>query len=226
MNNTQLNTIETAFLNNAKVKTQINTTKIDSLNAEINELSKASFEASKNEFETSLKLAKLMLKAKDFIKSAEGKEVLKATGLTWTIEDLYTKVFNRSYSWGKKLVQAENNRLKDSNVKKAYLKASTEAEKNPSIEGFNKFCKKVANNGGDSEGVTVDEGKEKSLMTFTSNESENKVHARIDSQGNFKSPCDIDEVIKALESALQKAKDTKLKAKMGAGVNITAVDLS
>ncbi len=110
MNN--LNEIETAFLNNAKVKTQINTAKIDGLNAEINELSKASFEASKNEFETSLKLAKLMLKAKDFIKSAEGKEVLKSTGLTWTIEDLYTKVFNRSYSWGKKLVQAENNRLK------------------------------------------------------------------------------------------------------------------
>ena len=49
MNN--LNNIEQAFLNNAKVKTQINTAKIDGLNAEIDELSKASFEASKNEIQ-------------------------------------------------------------------------------------------------------------------------------------------------------------------------------
>tara|TARA_Y100000592_G_scaffold30598_1_gene48773 strand:- start:528 stop:1196 length:669 start_codon:yes stop_codon:yes gene_type:complete len=218
------------ILNKVKSLGSLNVNKFNQLNTDIKGFDKSAFEVSKSKFEKQLQQAKIMKSAKAWIKSDEGKAKLNEIGFSdMTVKLLMTEVYGyESPKFPNRMIQVYTAIAKDGELKKKYVKACKDESLQTSIQGFLKWNKKVTANGGDADGVKAksESGREKSKATFTFDLDGKKVHARIDSQGNFKSPCETVDVKKALMEMLKAVETSEQNARISAGVNMTTADLS
>ena len=202
----------------------LNVNKFNTLNTAIAGIDKDAFESSKSKFNKQLDQAKIMKSAKEWIKGEEGKKKLGEIGYAeMNIKLLMTEVYGyESPKFPNRMIQVYTAIAKDAELKKDYIQTCKDESLQTSIQGFLKWNKKVTDNGGDTEGIKAKDGREKSLTTFASE----GISARIDSQNNFKTSCDIDEVLKAIDEFRAKIVESQQAARLQAGINLTTADLS
>jgi len=143
---TNLQQIETEFLNSAEVRNFVPLNQIQSLSEQIGN-------AKKTKFEKSLKLAKIVAKANDWFKSDEGKASINESGLDWTsVEDFANRVFGWKKSYYFKMVKAGKLLEENPQIVTKFKRECTQAENNGenpsrSLEKLNKFAKSELSEG-------------------------------------------------------------------------------
>lgn len=143
---TNLQQIETEFLNSEEVRNFVPLNQIQSLSEQIGN-------AKKTKFEKSLKLAKIVAKANDWFKSDEGKALINENGLDWTsVEDFANRVFGWQKSYYFKMVKAGKLLEENPQIVTKFKRECTQAENNGenpsrSLESLNKFAKSELSEG-------------------------------------------------------------------------------
>jgi len=143
---TNLQQIETEFLNSAEVRNFVPLNQIQSLSEQIGN-------AKKTKFEKSLKLAKIVAKANDWFKSDVGKASINESGLDWTsVEDFANRVFGWKKSYYFKMVKAGKLLEENHQIVTKFKRECTQAENNGenpsrSLEKLNKFAKSELSEG-------------------------------------------------------------------------------
>ena len=143
---TNLQQIETEFLNSEEVRNFVPLNQIQSLSEQIGN-------AKKTKFEKSLKLAKIVAKANDWFKSDEGKASINESGLDWTsVEDFANRVFGWQKSYYFKMVKAGKLLEENPQIVTKFKRECTQAENNGenpsrSLEKLNKFAKSELSEG-------------------------------------------------------------------------------
>ena len=143
---TNLQQIETEFLNSAEVRNFVPLNQIQSLSEQIGN-------AKKTKFEKSLKLAKIVAKANDWFKSDVGKASINESGLDWTsVEDFANRVFGWKKSYYFKMVKAGKLLEENPQIVTKFKRECTQAENNGenpsrSLEKLNKFAKSELSEG-------------------------------------------------------------------------------
>lgn len=135
---TNLLAIESNFLNLPAVKSALNL-------AEIRSVQRTITNAKKKKFEQTLTLSKLVLRSVYWLNSEDGKRICSEEGITWSNEEIGSKIFGWQKSFFYKVVKAGK---LDASVIDTFKTKCDEAEANGdepnrSLEGLLKFAKQV-----------------------------------------------------------------------------------
>jgi hypothetical protein len=192
--------IETAFLNNAEVRTALNLTEIRTIQRGITN-------AKKKKFDQTLTLSALVVKAFEWFSSEQGKAKLNEEGLSWSNEEFFNKVFGWQKSFSYKVLKAGKlpTEVVDTfKVKCDELERQGE-EPNRSLEGLLKFAKQVESggeDGGEGEGAEV-ETRSATIFTLAFKHPEKNISVRIDDAGQVKTTNSREEIQEAVSFLLQ-----------------------
>jgi hypothetical protein len=191
--------IETAFLNNAEVRTALNLTEIRTIQRGITN-------AKKKKFDQTLTLSALVVKAFEWFSSEQGKAKLNEEGLSWSNEEFFNKVFGWQKSFSYKVLKAGKlpTEVVDTfKVKCDELERQGE-EPNRSLEGLLKFAKQVESGGeeGGNEGAEV-ETRSATIFTLAFKHPEKNISVRIDDAGQVKTTNSREEIQEAVSFLLQ-----------------------
>ena len=191
--------IETAFLNNAEVRTALNLTEIRTIQRGITN-------AKKKKFDQTLTLSALVVKAFEWFSSEHGKAKLNEEGLSWSNEEFFNKVFGWQKSFSYKVLKAgklPTDVVDTFKVKCDELERQGE-EPNRSLEGLLKFAKQVESGGeeGGNEGAEV-ETRSATIFTLAFKHPEKNISVRIDDAGQVKTTNSREEIQEAVSFLLQ-----------------------
>ena len=190
--------IETAFLNNAEVRTALNLTEIRTIQRGITN-------AKKKKFDQTLTLSALVVKAFEWFSSEQGKAKLNEEGLSWSNEEFFNKVFGWQKSFSYKVLKAGKlpTEVVDTfKVKCDELERQGE-EPNRSLEGLLKFAKQVESGGEEGgEGAEV-ETRSATIFTLAFKHPEKNISVRIDDAGQVKTTNSREEIQEAVSFLLQ-----------------------
>lgn len=189
--------IETAFLNNAEVRTALNLTEIRTIQRGITN-------AKKKKFDQTLTLSALVVKAFEWFSSEQGKAKLNEEGLSWSNEEFFNKVFGWQKSFSYKVLKAGKlpTEVVDTfKVKCDELERQGE-EPNRSLEGLLKFAKQVESGGEEGGGQEV-ETRAQAIFTLAFKHPEGNIAVRIDDAGQVKTTNSREEVMSAVSFLLQ-----------------------
>ena len=216
--------MQNTILNKVKSLGSLNVNKFNALNDDVNGIDKDALALSITKFDKQLKQAKIIDDAKQWIKSESGKLKLAQIGYAdLKVKDLVTLVYGyASPKFPNRMIQVYKAIAKDGQLKKDYIKYCKSDNSQTSIQGFLKWLKD------DQPSEKIDEQtKEFKKYTFTVQDSQGKRQvSSVDSKNNAKTPLDLEELKSHIDKMMEIFEQASLKAKMGAGVNMTTADLS
>ncbi len=216
--------MQNTILNKVKSLGSLNVNKFNALNDDVNGIDKDALALSITKFDKQLKQAKIIDDAKQWIKSESGKLKLAQIGYAdLKVKDLVTLVYGyASPKFPNRMIQVYKAIAKDGQLKKDYIKYCKSDNSQTSIQGFLKWLKD------DQPSEKIDEQtKEFKKYTFTVQDSQGKRQvSSVDSKNNAKTQLDLDDLKSHIDKMMEIFEQASLKAKMGAGVNMTIADLS
>jgi len=198
----QLLTIETAFLRMPQVEQALSLSSIRTLQRNVTN-------AQKKKFAQTLELSKLVVKAFDYFKSEECKQLMANEGIGWTNEQFGNKVFGWQKSYFYKVVKAgelSEDIITTFNAKCDEVEREGN-EPNRSLDGLLKFSRAVENNeseGGQGEGEESEtesaevEVRTQTIFTMSWKREGGNVALRVDSDGAIHSNNTAEQIMDAI----------------------------
>lgn len=198
--------IESAFLQNAAVRTAINLSAIETLNTGIKN-------AKKQKFDKSVELSELVLKAMLWFTSDEGVNTLTAEGIAWTNEDIFSKVFGWQKSFAYKMLKTGKLQAEKPEIVVKFKRDCTIAENNGddaerTIEGLLKYAKALEQQaegedgegaGGEGDGAdNPSVTRERAIFTLSWKNDIKNVAVRVTESGELKTTNTADEIASAI----------------------------